>query len=75
MPDEENKKGLTLLQVMGSLLRSGFGVQSNANRERDFAHGKASHFIIGGIIFAILFVLGVWGLVQIVMATAGAGSS
>ncbi len=69
---DKSKQGVTLLTVIGSLFAGWFGVQSNANRERDFTHGKASTYIYGGIIFAILFVLMVWGIVQVVMATAGA---
>ena len=56
---------------MGSLFAGWFGVQSKANRDRDFEHGKFSHFIIGGIIFAVLFVLVVVGIVQVVMSTVG----
>ena len=33
-----------------------FGVQSDKNREDDFAHGKFSHFLIAGIIAVILFI-------------------
>lgn len=69
---DKSKQRVTLLTVIGSLFAGWFGVQSNANRERDFTHGKASTYIYGGIIFAILFVLMVWGIVQVVMATAGA---
>ncbi len=64
-------KNVTLLTVIGSLFAGWFGVQSNANRERDFTHGKPSTFIYGGIIFAILFVLAVWGIVQLVLSAAG----
>ena len=67
-----NKKhGITPLSFLGSLFAGWFGVQSEANRQRDFEHGKFSHFIIGGIIFAILLVLFVVIIVQIVMKTAG----
>jgi len=69
---QESPKKLSLFQVVGSLFAGWFGVQSNANRERDFTHGKFSTFIYGGIIFAVLFVLFVYGIVQVVMMTAGA---
>lgn len=73
MSDSTDKPAgkVTILTVIGSLFAGWFGVQSNANRERDFTHGKASTYIYGGIIFAILFVLMVWGIVQIVLSTAG----
>ncbi len=65
------KSGITPLSFLGSLFAGWFGVQSEANRQRDFEHGKFSHFIIGGIIFTILFVLFVVMVVQIVLKTAG----
>lgn len=69
----QNKtQGITLFSFMGSLLAGWFGVSSQKRRERDFTHGKFSHFIIGGIIFAVLFVLMVIGIVKIVMSVAGA---
>ena len=73
MNDEGGRKksGISPLSFMGSLFAGWFGVQSEANRQRDFEHGKFSHFIIGGIIFAILFVLVVVTIVQIVLKTAG----
>jgi hypothetical protein len=32
------------------------GVQSEANRKRDFTKGKFSHFIIAGVIGVMLFI-------------------
>ena len=73
MSDDTGKKksGITPLSFIGSLFAGWFGVQSEANRQRDFEHGKFSHFIIGGIVFAILFVLFVVMIVQIVLKAAG----
>ena len=69
--NEENKKsGITPLSFIASLFAGAFGGQSEKNRERDFEHGKFSHFIIGGIIFAVVFVLAVIGIVQLVLKTA-----
>ncbi|MFN2309803.1 MAG: DUF2970 domain-containing protein [Gammaproteobacteria bacterium] len=61
---------VTLLTIIGSLYAGLFGVQSNKNRERDFTHGKLSTFIYAGIIFVVLFVIGVIGIVQLVMKFA-----
>lgn len=69
-PDE--KRPPTLWQVTQSVLAAAFGVQSDKNRERDFTRGKAGHFIMIGLVFTVLFVLGVWGLVKLVMKLAGA---
>ena len=66
---EENQetKKLTLPQVFGSVISSFLGVQKNANRERDFKRGRARDFIIVGIVLTVLFILSVWGVVQLVM--------
>lgn len=50
------KKGLSIKQVIGSVLAAGFGVQSSSNRERDFNQGSARQFIIAGIVFTVMFV-------------------
>ena len=67
----DQQKKITPFSFMASLFAAGFGVQTKANRERDFEHGKFHHFIIGGIIFAVIFVLLVVGLVNVVMHYAG----
>ena len=71
MSDQTEKPGkVTVFTIIGSLFAGWFGVQNNRNRERDFTHGKASTFIYAGIIFLVLFVLMVWGVVQLVMSSA-----
>jgi len=67
----ENHKKITPFSFMGSMVAAWFGVQTKENRERDFQHGKFHHFVIGGIIFATLFVLFVVGMVKVVMHFAG----
>lgn len=58
MDEERAKKGkLSFGRTMLSVLQAGFGVQSRANRERDFANGSAATFIAAALIFAALFVL------------------
>lgn len=71
--DSGNDSGRTLtpLQVMSSTVASAFGVQSSRNRERDFTHGKAWHFIVAGIVFTVVFVLAVIGVVNLVLGSAG----
>lgn len=68
----ENKK-LSILQIIGSVFSSFFGVQKDATRERDFRHGRARDFILVGILMTVLFVLAVWGVVQLVVGLAGKG--
>ena len=67
----ENKKKVSLLSIMSSVTAASFGVQTNKNRERDFEQGKFHHFVIGGIVFAVLFILLIVGIVNIVMHFAG----
>jgi len=66
--DERGGTGFrAVMQSVGAAL---LGVQSSRNRERDFTRGKPLHFIIGGLIGTLLFVIAVWLLVQYVIATS-----
>ena len=69
----DDEEGLTLLQLIGSALAAGFGVQSSENRKRDFSKGKPGQFIAIGIIFTVLFVLIMVGIVRLVLGSVGAG--
>ena len=62
---------LTFWQLMKSTLSAFIGIQSNANRERDFKHGKMTHFIWMGLLFGLIFVLTLVGVVQIVLHFSG----
>jgi hypothetical protein len=68
-----DEKRLSLFQVFGSVLSSFLGVQKNATRERDFRHGRARDFIIVGIVLTLVFILAVWGVVQLVMSLTAKG--
>ncbi|MCK5382159.1 MAG: DUF2970 domain-containing protein [Gammaproteobacteria bacterium] len=61
----------SLLGVLGSVLASMFGVQSNRRREEDFTHGKPSQYVIIGLLVTVVFVLTLWGVVSLVMKLAG----
>lgn len=63
-------KGPSLLNVLGSVLASMFGVQSNRRREEDFTHGKPSHYVVTGLLVTVVFMLIVWGVVSLVMRLA-----
>ena len=60
-----------ILDVIKSVLAAMFGVQSEENRERDFKHGKASHFIAVGIAFTVIFVLVLISIVTSIVEDAG----
>ena len=62
---------ITFSQLLKSTLSAFVGVQSNRNRERDFKHGKISHFIGIGLLFGLLFVGTLVTVVQIVLHVTG----
>ena len=64
--DQEKKPKLRTLVL--SLLAAGFGVQSDKNRQRDFTHGSPLAFIIGGLLFTLLFIAGVATIVGVVLS-------
>jgi hypothetical protein len=66
-PDSEEEMQLSFWQLLKSTLSAFLGVQSTANRERDFKHGKLSHFIWMGLLFGTVFVLTLLGVVQLVL--------
>lgn len=61
----------TLWQVFKSVLAAFFGVQSEANRERDFTRGNPGQFILVGLILTFIFVLVLWAIVIVVLTIAG----
>ena len=69
--ENERKANTSLLQVIGSVLMAGLGVQSSKNKERDFKQGNFKSFIIVGIVFTVLFVVAVATVVSTVLDSAG----
>jgi len=67
----EEQTHLSFWQLLKSAMSAFIGVQSNANRERDFKHGKLSHFIWMGLLFGLTFVLTLVGVVQLVLYFTG----
>ncbi len=67
---KRSDKAPTLWQTFVSVLAAFFGVQNSANRTRDFTYGKASHFILLGLIATVLLVVGIVVLVRVIMAQA-----
>jgi hypothetical protein len=57
----------SIIQIIRSVVSAAFGVQSTANRERDFTGGTAAPFIIAGIVFTVLFILTIIGVVNLVL--------
>lgn len=68
---QEQVQPPTLWEVFKSVNASFFGVQSSANRERDFKHGKAHHYIILGVVMTAVFIGGVILAVKLALSQAG----
>ena len=66
---KDEKQSLTFFEVLGSTFAAAIGVQSKANKNRDFSQGKPLHFIFSGIIFATVFVVSVVAVVRTVLSS------
>lgn len=66
MSDEPVKKPNNL-QVAFSVMAAAFGVQTETNRQRDFSQSSPMPYIIGGLIFTVVFVLSLIGVVMLVL--------
>lgn len=67
----EELKSPSFLQIILSTFAAAFGVQTNANRERDFKGGNIYTYIAAGVIFTVIFVAIVAILVKTILANAG----
>jgi hypothetical protein len=63
---QQQQKPPGLRALLQSVFAAALGVQSSKNRERDFTGGKASHFIVAGIVFTFLFIATVATVVNLV---------
>lgn len=63
-----NKDKISLFQLITSVSAAMFGVQSDKNRERDFAKGNIWHFIIIGVVLALVFIGVLITVVKIVLS-------
>ena len=68
--DTKNAQSPSFISVLGSVLASMFGVQSNRKREQDFTHGKPSQYILVGLLVTVVFILTICGVVKLVMKLA-----
>lgn len=59
----------TITQVFKSVLAAFIGVQSEANRKKDFEQGSLSTYIIAGLIFTVFFIAAIVFIVSIVIGT------
>jgi len=71
MSEQDPQRPPTFWQVVHSVLAAFFGVQSRANRERDFTRGRPLHYIIIGLVMTALFILILVGVVKLILAYVG----
>ena len=64
----KNPNKPSLGAVIKSILAAGIGVQSDKNRTRDFEQGNPLTFIVGGIVFTLLFIATVATVVGFVLS-------
>ncbi len=56
-----------LLRVAKSVISAAVGIQNNKNRQHDFENGSVGSYVIGGIIFTIIFVITIVSIVSMVL--------
>ena len=64
---QQDEASLTFLEMLQSTLWAAIGVQKHENRVRDFSRGNPIHFILMGIAFTTVFVLGMVSLVTLIL--------
>lgn len=69
MQNQQEEKKVTAWTIFVSALSGLLGVQKKKNLERDFQSGKFWHFFIAGGIVTLLFMIAVWGAVQLLLST------
>ncbi len=67
---EESSPNVSILQMIGSILASFYGVQSSKNRKRDFQSGKAGTFIAVGVFMTAVWYFAIYLVVTLVLHIA-----
>lgn len=71
---QQDKSPPPARQSLGSVFRSVsasmFGVQSSKKHQEDFGRGNARVYAVVGLVATLLFILTVWGVVQLVVHVA-----
>ena len=70
MSEEKGKKKSSFISVVGSILAAAVGVQSNKNREKDFENQTIMPYIIGGVVFTVIFIATLVGVANIFLANS-----
>jgi hypothetical protein len=64
MKQSEKPSKPSLFDIVKSVAAAAFGVQSSKNRERDFHQRSIVPYVVVGVIFVALFVIGLLTLVS-----------
>ena len=62
---------LGLRETVCSVLAAFFGVQSSANRKRDFTRGSPLRFVVVGVVLTLAFALVLMTVVQVILKSSG----
>lgn len=62
----QSPRRLPFWRMMLSVVQASFGVQSRENKERDFAQGSITGFIVAALVFTASFVLILMFIVSLV---------
>lgn len=69
--NQPSREGTGFWSTVKSVVGAMFGVQSEAQRQKDFEKGSALHFIIGGLVFTIVFIFTILYFVNSALENAG----
>ncbi len=64
----KNTPTIGFFSTFKSTFAAFFGVQSEEQRERDFAGGRPAYFILAGLLATVLFVVAIIFVVKLVLA-------
>ncbi|GAA4344119.1 DUF2970 domain-containing protein [Kangiella taiwanensis] len=70
---QSSRTGTGFWSTVQSVLGAMFGVQSEEQREKDFEKGSAVQFIVGGLIFVVVFIVTILYFVNSALEGSGAG--
>jgi hypothetical protein len=66
-PSDRPGTGPGLLDVALSVMAAAIGIQTEANKQRDFSSGNPLDYIIAGLMFTVIFVLLLVGIVNLIL--------
>lgn len=64
---EVEKVKIPFWRMLLSVMQASFGVQNKANKERDFASGSITGFVVAALIFTAIFIVFLVTVVKLVL--------